>query len=85
MLEKQIVIDKVEVLEDGQIQIRQATKIMENGKEISKTYHRWVLSPGQNVDNQTDKVKAIANASWTEEVVSAFEAKQAENITPEEK
>ena len=80
MLEKQVVIDKIEVLEDGQIQIRQATKIMEDNKEISKTYHRWVLQPGQNVDKQTNKVKAIAQATWTEEVVSAFEAKQEENI-----
>ena len=85
MLVKKVVIDKVEILEDGQIQIRQKTSILENGKELSHSYHHWILSPGQNVDNQTDKVKAIANASWTEEVVSAFEAKQAENITPEEK
>ena len=77
-LEKLVVIDKVEVLEDGQIQVRQATKIMEDGKEISKTYHRWVLTPGQNVDNQIQKVKNIANATWTEEVVSAYITKQAE-------
>ena len=51
---------------------------MEDGKEISKTYHRWVLTPGQNVDAQTQKVQDIATATWTEEVVSAYVAKQAE-------
>jgi len=75
MLEKKVVIDKIEVLEDGQIQIRQATKIMEDGKEISKSYHRWVLAPGQNVDDQIQKVKDIANATWTEEVISAYQEK----------
>ena len=79
MLEKKVVIDSINIKEDGHIEIRQKTSILEDGKELSYSYHRWVLSPGQNVDNQTDKVKAIANASWTEEVVSAFEAKQAEN------
>jgi len=61
MLEKITVIDKIEVLEDGQIQVRQATKIMEDGKEIGKTYHRWVLAPDMDVTNQDDRVKAIAN------------------------
>ena len=85
MLEKKVVIDLIQVLEDGQIQIRQKTSILEDEKELSYSYHRWVLSPGQNVDNQTDKVKVIANASWTEEVISAFETKQAENLASEEK
>ena len=77
-LEKLVVIDKIEVLEDGQIQVRQATKIMEDGKEISKTYHRWVLTPGQNLTDQIQKVQDIATATWTEEVISAYQAKQAE-------
>lgn len=78
-LEKLVVIDKIEVLEDGQIQIRQATKIMEDGKEISKTYHRWVLAPGQEITDQTQKVKDIALATWTKEVKDTYIAKQEEN------
>ena len=78
-LEKKVVIDKVEVLADGQIQVRQATKIMEDGKELSKSYHRWVLHPGQDVTDQTQKVKDIALATWTEEVIVAYNAKQEEN------
>jgi len=76
MLEKNIVIDKIEVLEDGQIQVRQATIIMEDVVEIGKTYHRWVLAPDDNVDTQTDRVKAIANTVWTKEVKDAYKAKQ---------
>ena len=75
-LEKIIVIDSLNVLEDGQIQIRQATKIIEDGKELSKSYHRWVLHPGQDITDQTDKVKAIANATWTQEVIDAYNASQ---------
>ena len=78
MLTKQIVIDKIEILEDGQIQIRQATKIIEDGIELSKSYHRWVLAPGQDITNQVDKVKNIANVVWTQEVIDAYNAKLAE-------
>ena len=78
MLEKNIVIDKIEVLEDGQIQVRQATRIMEDGKEIGKTYHRWVLAPdAKDISTQNDRVKAIANTVWTNEVKDNFKAKQA--------
>lgn len=76
MLEKKVVIDKIEVLEDGQMQIRQATKILENGKELSKIYHRWVVVPGENITNQEEKVKNIANAVWTQDVIDKYKAKQ---------
>jgi hypothetical protein len=78
MLEKITVIDKIEVLEDGQIQVRQATRIMEDGQEIGKTYHRWVLAPDADVTKQDDRVKAIANTVWTKEVKDAYKAKLAE-------
>ena len=64
-------------MEDGQIQIRQATKSMEDGKELSKTYHRWVLSPGQDLTGQEAKVKTVAESVWTKEAIAAFKAKQA--------
>ena len=79
MLEKLIVIDSINVLSDGQMQIRQATKIMEDGKEISKTYHRWVKAPGDDVTDQEDKVKKIAEAVWTEDVKKAHKDKQKAN------
>jgi len=72
MLEKQIVIDQIEVLESNYIQVRQATKIMEDGKEIGKTYHRHVLSPGDSLEGQDEKVQRIARVIWTPEVVAAY-------------
>ena len=75
MLEKKVVIDKVEVLEDGQIQVRQATKIMEDGKEIGKTYHHHVLSPGDDLTGQDERVKAVAEAVWIPEVIKEYKLK----------
>ncbi|MFH1739784.1 MAG: hypothetical protein ABIH23_12300 [bacterium] len=76
-LRKLVVIDQIEVLESGHVQVRQATKIMEDGKEIGKTYHRHVLSPGDSLEGQDEKVKAIAKAAWTPEVVAAYKAQVA--------
>jgi len=74
MLEKQVVIDQIEVTESGHVQVRQATKIMEDGKEIGKTYHRHVLSPGDSLEGQDEKVQRIAKAAWIPEVVAAYKA-----------
>jgi hypothetical protein len=73
-LSKVVVIDKIEVLEDHTLQIRQATRILEDGVELSSSFHRWVLSPGDDVSTQDPKVKAIATAVWTTEVIAAYEA-----------
>ena len=77
-LEEKVVIDKIEVLQDGQIQIRQATLVLKDGKEIAKTYHRWVKAPGDDVSDQTDRVKSVANAVWTEDVKKKYKEKKNE-------
>ena len=77
-LTKQTSIDKIEVLEMGQIQVREVTRIMEDGNELSASYHRLSFSPGDDVSNQPAKVQAIANATWTDEVISAYQAQVAE-------
>jgi hypothetical protein len=74
MISKEVVIDKIEVLESGTVQIRQVTKIIEDGAELSRSFHRWALSPGQNIADQDARVQAICNAVWTPEVIAAFEA-----------
>ena len=79
MLEKVISIDSIEVLESGHIQVRQATKIIEDGKELSKSYHRWVVSPGDDYSTQDERVKKIAEVVHTKEVVDTNKAKQIEN------
>jgi len=71
-IEKLVVIDQIEVLETGIVQVRQATKIMEDGKEIGKNYHRHVLSPGDSLEGQDEKVQRIARAVWTPEVIAAY-------------
>jgi len=78
-LTKEVAIDKIEVLENGAIQVRQITRIVEDGAELSASYSRWALNPGDDLIGQDPKVVAIANAVWTPEVVAAFKAAQEAN------
>ena len=73
-LTKEVVIDKIEVVENGIIQVRQATRIIENGAQLSQSYHRWSFFPGQDVSDQPANVQAICAAAWTEEVIAAYQA-----------
>lgn len=73
MINKEVVIDKIEVLENNAVSIRQATKIIENGQEISRSYHRSSLAPGQSLVGQDARVQAICNAVWTSEVIAAYQ------------
>lgn len=66
------IIDRVEILQDGQIQVRQAEVITKDDVEVAKNYHRWVLNPLDDVSTQDAKVQAIANAVWTDEVKTAY-------------
>ena len=71
-LEKQTVVDKIEVLENGTLQVRTATRVLEDGEVLSSSFHRHVLAPGADITNEDAKVVAIANATWTPEVVTAY-------------
>jgi hypothetical protein len=73
LIEKQIV-DLVELVQSNHIQVRTANIIEKDGTEIARTFHRHVLSPGDDITNQDPKVQAIANAVWTEEVIAAYQA-----------
>jgi hypothetical protein len=72
------VIDKIEVVESGTLQLREATRIMRDGVQLTQTYHRTSLTPGQDLTGQPANVVAIAQAAWTPEVISAYEDSQAE-------
>ena len=63
-LTKETVVDKIEVLESGAIQVRSAIRVMEDGAMLSQSYHRHVLQPGDDLTNEDPKVVAIANATW---------------------
>lgn len=65
-------IDKIEVLENGIIQVRRADIVERDGVEIAKSYHRWTLTPGQELTGQEQRVIDVANAVWTAEVIAAY-------------
>jgi len=76
-LTKETVVDKIEVLEMGQVQVRTATRVLEDGAVLSSSFHRHVLAPGQDLTDQDPKVVAIASAVHTPEVVAAYKAQVA--------
>jgi len=71
-------IDRIEVVNYWNIQVRQATIIERDGQFVSRTFHRWVLTPDSDISNQEQKVQDIANAAWTPEVRQAYETFKAE-------
>jgi len=64
-LEKITVVDKIEVVENGNVQVRTATRIVEDGNVISTSYHRHVLAQGDDISGEDPKVQAICNAVWS--------------------
>ena len=63
-----------------QIQERAKTSIMEDGNELSYSYHRRVLAPDADVSSESDEIKGMASALWSDEVKAAWAAKQAEEL-----
>jgi hypothetical protein len=80
---KEKVIDQITVTETGHVLYREATRIMEDGNQLSQTYHRTSLAPGQDLAGQPANVAAICNVAWTPEVVAAYEAQLAANAAKE--
>jgi hypothetical protein len=76
-LTKETVVDQITVTENGIVLYREATRIMEDGNQISQTYHRSSLTPAQDLTGVPANVVAICNAAWTTEVVAAYQAAQA--------
>ena len=77
-LTKQTVVDQITVTENGTVMYRQATRIMEDGVQLSQTYHRSSLTPAQDLTGVPANVVAICNTVWTEAVIAAYQAAQAE-------
>jgi hypothetical protein len=76
MITKETVVDQITVTENGIVLYREATRIIEDGKVLTQTYHRTSLTPGQDLEGQPANVVAICNVAWTNEVVSAYQAQQ---------
>ena len=89
-LTKETVVDKIEVLEAGQVQVRTATRVLEDGTLLSSSFHRKVLPPSTKDLNESDvlvwgdtdisgedaRVQAICNATWTSSVKTAYQEAQ---------
>lgn len=76
-LEKIAIVDRIEVLENGCVQVRTKTAIMEDGKQISGTFHRHVVAPGDDYSGEDARVQAICAATHTADVIAAYQAAQA--------
>jgi hypothetical protein len=77
-LTEKISIDQIEIVQQWNIQVRQATVIEKDGVQVARTFHRWVLTPDMDISGQEQKVKDICNAAWTDEVKAAYETFKAE-------
>ena len=80
-LTKTTAVDQITVTENGIILYREATRIMEDGVQLSQTYHRSSLTPGQDLTGIPANVVAHCNTAWTADVVAAYQAAQAERAT----
>ena len=78
-LTKETVVDQITVTENGIVLYREATRIMEDGKQLSQTYHRTSLAPEDDLTGVPANVAAICNLTWTPEVIAAYKAQQAAN------
>jgi hypothetical protein len=77
-LTEKIQIDRIEIANQWNIQVRQATVIEKDGVQVARSFHRWVLNPDMDISGQEQKVQDIANAAWTPEVKAAYETFKAE-------
>ena len=78
-LSKEVKCDRYEVVgRFKHIQCRTATIVKEDGVELSRSFNRHVLTPEMDVSGESDEIKGMASALWTDEVKAAYAAKQAE-------
>jgi K+-transporting ATPase c subunit len=82
-LTKETVVDKIEVMEMGQVQVRTATRVKEDGAVLSSSFHRHVVAPSTkasgswadtDISGEDARVQAVANATWTNSVKTAYRA-----------
>ena len=78
-LTEDTIVDSIDVLHDGQIQVRRADRIFRDGVEISKSYHRHVVSPGDDLSKEDQRVADIGAVVHTADVITAFKAAQEQN------
>lgn len=67
-----VLVDKIEVLSNGLLQVRQAIQVMDGTNMVGESFIRWTCNPGDDVSTQDPQVQAIATALWTPEVIAAY-------------
>lgn len=67
-------IDRIEVVGNGIVQVREATIILKDGEFYARTFHRWSFAPESDISAMPANVQAIAQAAWTPEVIAAYKA-----------
>lgn len=77
-LTEKTIVDLVELVQTNHIQVRTANIIERDGVEVTRTFHRHILAPGDDVSGEDVKVQAIASAVWTEEVIATYQASLSE-------
>jgi|TARA_R110000868_G_C10589978_1_gene739467 hypothetical protein len=75
-IEKITVVDRIEALENGCIQVRAANRIVEDGTVLSQTFHRHVVAPGDDYSKEDTRVQSVCAALHTAEVIAAYQAAQ---------
>ncbi len=83
MLEKTIAVDRIEDEENGFVQVSTKTAILEDGNQISASFHRHVVAPGDDYSAENTRVQAICKAAHTKDVVAAYKAAQTDVAQPE--
>jgi hypothetical protein len=83
MITEQSTVDSINVLQDGQIEVRRVDQVLKNGIEIAKTYHRHCLCPGDDLNVEDPRVASIAEAAWTSEVLAAWQERQQQQQAPD--
>lgn len=72
-LSKKTTQDKIEVVGDYKIiQVRTVTVVEEDGVEISRTFSRHTVAPGQDITNESNDVKAMVSQFHTNEIKTAY-------------
>ncbi len=92
-LTKETVVDKIEVLEMGQVQVRTATRVKEDGAVLSSSFHRHIIQPSDkesgswadtDISGEDARVQAVANATWTDSVKTAYQTMIDAQTLPQE-
>lgn len=81
MLSETKTIDRIEVINNSTIQVREASIIASDGVEIAKSYHRYSFAPGSDVSAMPQEVQDIANLIWTPQVIADYEAQMKKAVT----